>query len=112
MNIITSKTKSRRFKPHYNNAMGKYYHTSRDYVSDMKKNGMEPYNPSDVKPRLSSNKKYEPSEWARKMTHVGIQQVKEHGRTSGSFNAEIAKHLKTEVPSRIARQTEGGTYTE
>jgi hypothetical protein len=111
MLIITSKTKSRRFKPHYNNAMGKYYGSSRDYVSDMKRRGMEPYDPN-VKPKLSTNKKYEPSEWAKKMTKVGCDQIKQNGQTSGSFKAEMAKHLKTEVPSRIAKQTEGGTYTE
>ena len=105
-------SESRRFKRHYNHAMGKEYHTARDYVADLKKHGMEPYKPGEVKSKLKSGEPYKPSEWAKKMTHIGIQQVKEHGRTSGSFNAEMARHLKTEVPERIARQTKGGSYTE
>lgn len=34
---------SARFKPHMNEALGKYYHTKEDYLSDMKKGGFEPY---------------------------------------------------------------------
>jgi hypothetical protein len=72
---------------------------------------MEPYKPGDV-PRAEPAKKYEPSEWAKKMTKVGCDQVREHGRTSGSFNAEMAKHLKTEVPKKIAQSKKGGIYVE
>ena len=103
---------SQKFHRHYNHALGKEYHTAREYVSDMKKMGMEPYNPSGVKHQLKGDKAYKPSEWAKKMTKIGCDQVARDGRTSGAFNAEMAKHLKTEVPERIARERTGGSYTE
>lgn len=113
VNIIIRKSgSSGRFVPHMNHAMGKYYHTSKDYLGDMKAKGMEPYRPQDVKTKLKAQEGYKPSEWAKKMTAVGVKQVKEHGKTSGSFNAAMGKHLKTSVPSKIARQTKGGSYTE
>jgi hypothetical protein len=34
---------SKRFKPHFNEALGKYYHTKDDYLGDMKRGGYEPY---------------------------------------------------------------------
>jgi hypothetical protein len=34
---------SKRFKPHFNEALGKFYHTKEDYLGDMKKGGYEPY---------------------------------------------------------------------
>jgi len=34
---------SKRFKPHMNEALGKYYHTKEDYLRDMKAGGYEPY---------------------------------------------------------------------
>jgi len=94
-----------------NHALGKFYHTKDDYLHDMKAKGMEPYRPQDIKPKLSKPG-YKPSEWAKKMVAVGKRQVEENGKTSGAFNAEMAKHLKTEVPERIARQKKGGIYAE
>ena len=41
---------SKRFKPHMNQALGKYYHTKDDYLRDMKKGGFEPYT-GEAKPR-------------------------------------------------------------
>lgn len=35
-----------KFHPHYNSALGGYYHTAKDYYGDMKKKGLEPYDPS------------------------------------------------------------------
>jgi hypothetical protein len=34
---------SKRFKPHFNEALGKFYHTKEDYLGDMKRGGYEPY---------------------------------------------------------------------
>jgi hypothetical protein len=112
MYIITSKTKSNRFKPHYNNATGRYYHTSKDYVNDLKAKGLEPFNPRDVKTKLKSQEAYKPSEWAKKMTAVGVEQVKQNGKTSGAFNEAVGKHLKKEVPKEIANKRKGGIYVE
>jgi len=46
------------------------------------------------------------------MVAIGKRQVEDNGQTSGSFNSEMAKHLKTKIPEKIARQTKGGIYSE
>jgi len=110
--IIKKSSSSMRFQPHFNHATGRFYHTSSDYVSDLKKKGLEPYRPDQVQNKLKSKEPYKPSEWAKKMVAVGKRQVEDCGKTSGSFNAEMSKHLKTSIPDKIARQTKGGIYSE
>jgi hypothetical protein len=44
MNIIVKKNASHSmFRPHQNEALGKFYHTKEDYLRDVKKAGLEPY---------------------------------------------------------------------
>ena len=43
---------SKRFKPHYNNALGHYCHTKEDYLSSMKAKGLEPYTGEAPKPKM------------------------------------------------------------
>lgn len=67
--IITKSTKSSTkapvFKPHYNRELGKQYHTASDYYGDLKKRGLEPYNPKNV--TKIKPKDYELSKWAKEM---------------------------------------------
>lgn len=35
-----------KFEPHMNRALGKYYYTAKDYYGDLKKKGLEPYDPT------------------------------------------------------------------
>ena len=40
---------SSHFKRHYNSATGTFYNTAREYYSDIKRRGLEPFNESKVK---------------------------------------------------------------
>ena len=76
-----------RFKAHYNSAMGKYYYEKKDYLSDMKKMGLQPYSG----PKKSNEKQYKTSEWAHKM----VEEIKNrNGAKPGSrfYKALEKKH--------------------
>lgn len=102
---------SKRFKPHYNRALGKYYHTSKDYVGDMKKGGYEPYDPS-VKSKMSTP--YTPSKECQEVTRAAIQQLKRDGKVSGAVKDWVAKNgsAKVNIPDRIKNARQGGMYEE
>ena len=59
---------SLRFKPHFNNAIGKYIHTSREYVKSLDDLGLEPQRSSYVKKIIP--RPYTPSKWARSMINT------------------------------------------
>ena len=116
MEIIVKKNASHSmFRPHYNSSMGKKYYTKDDYMSDLKKHGLEPYNPKDVKPY--KRKEYKPSAWARSMVR-NIQHDK-HGKPivgdrywdeinrRGVVSHAKAKKMKLDLRSKI-NNMEGG----
>jgi len=93
--------KTPKFKPHFNREMGKRYYTAKDYYSDMKKVGVEPYNPDTVAKRDTS-KPYERSEWAREMLN-DIRNRK--GRAPGDrFIKELEKRGYTQERAEQARR--------
>ena len=56
MNIIVKKySNSMRFFPHFNHSFGKFVHTKKDYLSEMKNRKLEPYDPN-VKPKSKDYK--------------------------------------------------------
>ena len=78
--------KSPKFEIHVNRELGKKYYSAKDYYSDMKKAGLEPYNPS---VKRDDTKAYVRSEWAKEMQH-DIQDRK--GRPPGDrFIKELDK---------------------
>ena len=72
----------------------------RSYYDDMKRRGLEPYNPSSIK--KSEPKPYEPSEWSKEM-HRDI--VNRNGRPPGDrFIAELEKRGQTQKRYEEARR--------
>lgn len=96
--------KSPKFKIHYNRELGKKYYTERDYRSDMKKAGVEHYDPSSVKRQES--KPYERSEWGREM----LKDIKDRkGRPPGDrFINELVKRGYTPQRAEEARRLANG----
>ena len=93
--------KSPKFRPHFNNELGKGYHTEKDMRADMKKRGVEFYDPSSVAKR--ETKSYERSQWAKDM----LNNIHErHGRKpDGRFLDELAKRGYSQKSADKARET-------
>lgn len=87
-------TESFRFKPHFNKEMGKYYDTKREYLSDMKAKGLEPYRGDDVHKRIP--KTYTPSKQCREITRT-----LERSGLTGSVKAELAKMGIKDIPKNV-----------
>ncbi len=92
--------KSPKFQIHFNRELGKKYYSSRDYYSDMKKAGMEPYNPDSVK--KTERKPYVRSAWCNAM----LQDI--HNRNgkppSHGFINELVKRGYTPERAEQARR--------
>lgn len=91
--IVRSGTKH--FQSHYNRTMGKYYGTQREYLSDLKSKGMEPYDPSKVKRREPA--KYKPSAWALDVAKA----IQRTGGMNGSVAKELHKAKMKKVPKSL-----------
>lgn len=96
--------KSPKFKIHYNRELGKKYYSERDYKSDMKKAGLEPYNPDSVKKHIASG--YQPSEWHKGM----MKDIKDrNGRPPGDrFINELVKRGYSPQRAEEARRLANG----
>ncbi len=102
MDIIIG-NKSERFKPHFNRATGKRYHTSKDYVADVKRLGLEPYR-GEVKKKAS--KPYVASKQVREMVNCLGK-----GKPGGRYMEALNKMNKVKaVPKGIPTNTKGGWY--
>lgn len=94
-NIIVRKGPSNKaFHPHYNHALGTYISTSRQYLSEMKRQGCEPYDPSKVVRR--ARKPYTPS----KMAHEMIESVR-HGHVGDVFKEQLRRMGARPMPKRL-----------
>ena len=93
-------SKAPKFKPHYNRELGNKYYSEKDYYSDMKKAGLEPYDPNSVK--RHAPKPYVQSEWAKGM----VNDIHErHGRPPGGrFLEELRKRCYTQESANEARR--------
>jgi hypothetical protein len=69
-NGYVSTSKAKHFRAHYNEALGKFVSTKEEYKSDMKRMGLEPFDPSTVK--KVEPKPYELSKWGKDMINAGI----------------------------------------
>jgi hypothetical protein len=98
-----------RFKPHYNSAFGKMIHTKKEYLSEMKRTGSEPYRGEGRK--TSSAKPYIPSEWAHKMVNSVNHDRKGKPIVGERFINELKKHGMKEVPRELRGKTTGGMYS-
>jgi hypothetical protein len=94
-------TEKATFKPHYNSEMGKFYDTKREYLSDMKAKGLEPYRGGDVHKREA--KVYAPSKECREITKT----LERNGLT-GSVKSQLAKMGIKEIPRELVGATKGG----
>ena len=89
MEILVRKyTAKPRFKPHYNTATGRYYHTSREYVDDLKAKGLQLVKslPSQHTPPPS----HKPSAWSRTMANT-IRNAKSVRNLGSRFYDELRK---------------------
>lgn len=91
---IIIKNGTNHFVPHFNRTMGRYYGDKKEYLSDLKSKGMEPYNPDNVK--RPEKKKYAPSQWARDIVKAGER--------AGGMNGAIHKELKTVQMKRVPKE--------
>ena len=93
MEIIHGNSKSARFKPHYNSALGKHYGNKADYLADMKKGGFEPYKPGAAE-KVNPRKEYKPSQWAHDMANEIKKSTGKDGklRLSSSAIDSMKKH--------------------
>lgn len=94
MHIII-KNGTKHFQPHFNRTMGKYYGDKTEYLSDMKKRGLEPYNPNNVQKR--ERKEYKPSQWAKDI----VRQVESTGVVSGRVMKELYEAQVKSVPKDL-----------
>lgn len=76
-----------KFHIHTNRELGKKYYEKREYYADMKKLGLEPYNPNKIK--KVERKPYEQSSWAKDMLR---DVANRKGRAPGDrFMNELSK---------------------
>lgn len=94
--MIRKYTAKPRFKPHFNEAMGIRVSTAAEYVAEMKKRGLEPYKPDQVK--QYKPKPYVPSQWAHDM----INSARQSGYKVGDrWKNEIRKAGVKPVPKSL-----------
>ena len=99
-----------RFKPHYNHAMGKKYHTAEDYVKDMNKMGLEPYKESQVKKIVS--KPYKLDQKATEMIHQAAEYDRTGKKPGSRFIDAYNKLGIIKAPKNIPHSEKGGFYNE
>jgi hypothetical protein len=100
MVAIITRSKSRKFKPHYNRTTGRYYGTSKEYTDDLKAKGLEPYQ-GEIK--RAPKAPYKPSKWAHDMVEAG-----KNGKVGDVWKEEIAKHGKFKAPDPRLPAAYGG----
>ena len=83
----TSSSRYPRFVPHFNSELGKKYYEAHQYYSDVKKAGLEPYDPGSIK--KPERKPYKMSSWARGM-HGDIS-IRKGRKPSDRFISELDK---------------------
>lgn len=98
---------SLKFKAHMNHAMGKYYHTSKDYVSDMKKMGLEPFREGSVKP-FKPGTYNGVSEDAKRMMNSVTYDKKGKPNIGDRYIEKLKSMGVKEVPKDLRNQTQGG----
>lgn len=96
--------KAPKFKPHYNAELGKKYYSAKDYYSDIKKAGLEPYNPASVVRKPDAP--YVQSDWGRQMKQDIVDRK---GRPPGDrFIKELEKRGYTQQRADEARRMANG----
>lgn len=98
-----------RFKRHYNRALGKEIFTAREYVSEMKKQGVAPADSAEAQPRKYPKRQYRPSAWAHEIVREIKRRTDKDGTVhlGGSARAQIESNLKA-VPPDIRNKLKGG----
>lgn len=86
------------FHPHFNRAMGKYYHTSSDYYGDLKAKGLQPASKEEPK---SKRTPYKMSEWGKAMA----EEIK-NGSKNGKYKP--SDRFITEMKKKGMDYTEQG----
>ena len=111
--IIKGDGNSKRFKPHYNIATNKYYNTKKEYLGDLKKMNLVPYE----KPKENEGKEIKATSWGRDM----VKAVKRADGNMGSAyydqmakkgysREKIAKALSKKNSSDFIDNSKGGFF--
>ncbi len=85
-------SKSNRFKPGFNIALGKDIRSAKEYVDELKKRGLEPY---DKNSKMPEQKAYTPSKRCHEMTEYIRKHTDKNGncKLSGKIMNEIGAYL-------------------
>lgn len=111
-NIIIRSGNSPRFKPHFNrelvdkaNPHGQMIHTKEDYLKEMKKRGLEPYRPDEVK--RPASKKYTPSKECREIVNYVEKNKKKDGTVQ--VPTKIMDFIQGSSGNKKERKIKGNT---
>jgi hypothetical protein len=95
------------FKRHFNRATGCRYDTAREYYSDIKAKGLEPYDESKVKPYVP--KKYDGvSEEAKRMMNSVSYDKKGKPIIGDRYIDKLKSMGMKKVPKEVATKSVGG----
>ena len=102
------------FKSHYNHALGKHIHTKKDYLSEMKKQGVVPADSPDAVAKKYPKRTYKPSGWAHDMVREIKRSTDKDGNVhlSGVAQDQLSSNLKA-VPKDLQHlkgKLKGGYY--
>jgi len=89
--IINRESKSLRFKPHKNEALGKYVHTKKDYLDGLKEHGLIPQSEARAiakAVRRDQDKQRKPSKWAHEMVE---ELCRTKGNPGGAYYNQLEK---------------------
>jgi hypothetical protein len=106
MTTIIMKT-SDKFKTHYNRELGKKYYCERDYRADVKKAGLEPYNPASIK-KYAPKKYTGVSEDARRMINSVTYDRKGKPNIGDRYIQKLRDMGMKAVPRDLMNKTGGG----
>jgi hypothetical protein len=86
--------------------MGKFYGTEAEYTADLKKHGLEPYSPKDVRP--PANKNYAPSQELVNLLRTKATTGKMSDNMRGWMDSLVPNRYKSKVDTTKLDPTKGG----
>ena len=100
-----------RFHSHYNHALGKMIHTKKDYLAEMKAQGVVPANSPEAVAKKYEKHTYKPSGWAHEMVNAIKKQTDKDGNVhlGGVVRDQLQSGLKA-VPKQVKDKQKGGFY--
>jgi len=94
-----------------NQALGKYIHTKKDYLSEMKRQGVVPASSPDAVAKKHTKHTYKPSGWAHDMVRAAKKVTDKDGSVHlGSVARDQLEANLRAVPREIRDKLKGGFY--